>query len=147
MAAHQAPSSLGFSRQEHWSGLPFPPRMHESEKWKWSRLVMSDSSRPHGLQPTRLFRPWDSPGRSAGMGCHCLLHYCTTITSLTREHQARKAHIYPSLKILKGVICRAPNPIGWPVGFTIAIDLLRVGPAQRIQIWPKFTRGNLLSKL
>ena len=31
MAAHQAPSSLGFSRQEHWSGLPFPSPMHESE--------------------------------------------------------------------------------------------------------------------
>ena len=29
-AAHQAPSSLGFSRQEHWSGLPFPSPMHES---------------------------------------------------------------------------------------------------------------------
>ena len=32
MAAHQAPLSLGFSRQEHWSGLQFPPTMHESEK-------------------------------------------------------------------------------------------------------------------
>ena len=31
-AAHQAPSSLGFSRQEHWSGLPFSSPMHESEK-------------------------------------------------------------------------------------------------------------------
>ena len=27
-AAHQAPPSLGFSRQEHWSGLPFPSPMH-----------------------------------------------------------------------------------------------------------------------
>ena len=35
--------SLGFSRQEHWSGLPFPSPMHESEKWKWSRSVVSDS--------------------------------------------------------------------------------------------------------
>ena len=34
-AAHQAPLSLGFFRQEHWSGLPFPSPMHESEKWKW----------------------------------------------------------------------------------------------------------------
>ena len=44
-AAHQAPLSLGFSRQEHWSGLPFPSPMHESEKWKWkwSRSVVSDS--------------------------------------------------------------------------------------------------------
>jgi len=31
-AAHQAPPSLGFSRQEHWSGLPFPSPMHESGK-------------------------------------------------------------------------------------------------------------------
>ena len=33
--AHQSPLSMGFSRQEHWSGLPFPSLMHESEKWKW----------------------------------------------------------------------------------------------------------------
>ena len=37
--AHQALLSLGFSRQEHWSGLPFPSPMYESEKWKWSRSV------------------------------------------------------------------------------------------------------------
>ena len=42
-AAHQAPPSLGFSRQQHCSGLPFPSPMHESEKWKWSHSVMSDS--------------------------------------------------------------------------------------------------------
>ena len=30
-AAHQAPPSLGFSRQKHWSGLPFPSPMHERE--------------------------------------------------------------------------------------------------------------------
>ena len=33
-AAHQAPPSPGFSRQEHWSGLPFPSPMHEGEKRK-----------------------------------------------------------------------------------------------------------------
>ena len=47
--------------------------MHESEKWKWSRSVVSDSSRPHGLQPTRLLRPWYFPGKSTGVGCHRLL--------------------------------------------------------------------------
>ena len=46
MAAHQAPPSLGFSRQEHWSGLPFPSPMHESEEWKWSRSVVSNSATP-----------------------------------------------------------------------------------------------------
>ena len=72
-AAHKAPPSLGFSRQEHWSGMPFPSPMNESEKWKWSRSVVSDSSWPHGLQPTRLLHPWDFPGKSTGVGCHCLL--------------------------------------------------------------------------
>ena len=38
MAAHQAPPSLGFSRQEHWSGLPFPsPRMLYIFQVRWSR--------------------------------------------------------------------------------------------------------------
>ena len=73
MAAHQAPPPLGSSRQEHWNGLSFPSPMHESEKWKWSCSVVYDSSRPHGLQPTRLLRPWDSPGKSTGVGCRCLL--------------------------------------------------------------------------
>ena len=34
---------------------------------------MSDSVWPHGLQPTRLLHPWDCPGNSTGVGCHCLL--------------------------------------------------------------------------
>ena len=42
--------------------------MHESEKWKWSRSVVSDSSRPHGLQPTRLLRP------CLGYGKQCYNH-------------------------------------------------------------------------
>ena len=66
-AAVQSPLATGFSRQEYWSGLPFPSPMHESEKWKWSRSVVSDSQWPHGLQPTRLFCPWDFPGMSIGI--------------------------------------------------------------------------------
>ena len=73
MAAYQAPLSLGFSRQECWSGLPFPSPMHESEKWKWRLSVVSDPQQPHGLQPSRLLHPWDFPGKSTGVGCHCLL--------------------------------------------------------------------------
>ena len=74
-AAHQAPQSLGFSRQEHWSGLPFPSPMHENEKWKQSCSVVSDSSWSHGLQPTGLLHPWDFPDKSTGVGCHCLLRW------------------------------------------------------------------------
>ena len=74
MAPHEAPPSLGFSRQEHWSGLPFPSPMHESKKWKWSSSVVSDPQWPHGLQASRLLHPWDFPGKSTGVGCHCLLY-------------------------------------------------------------------------
>jgi len=167
MAAHQAPPSLGFSRQEHWSGLPFPSPIHETEKWKWSlplhnppsslrysfqyflrwklsyqphgpwwhvlllfkgpcllQLLMmtqtiqksnfknswpppnfawwyhADSNklskllaaaaakslqscptlRPHRWQPTRLPRPWDSPSKNTGVGCHFLLQ-CMKVES------------------------------------------------------------------
>ena len=37
--------------------------------------VVSDSVRPHGLQPTRLLRPWDSPDKNTGVGCHFLLQW------------------------------------------------------------------------
>jgi len=33
---------------------------------------MSDSVRPHRRQPTKLPRPWDSPGKNTGVGCHFL---------------------------------------------------------------------------
>ena len=36
------------------------------------RSVKSDSA-THGLQPARLLRPWDSPGKNTGVGCHALL--------------------------------------------------------------------------
>ena len=80
--------SLGFSRQEHWSGLPFPTPLHESEKWKWSRSIVSNSQRPHGLQPSRLLHPWNFPGDSTGVGCHCLLRsYYQTLFLLDASFQ------------------------------------------------------------
>ena len=73
MAAHLAPPSLGFSRQEHWSGLPFPSPMHESERWKWVAQLCPTLSDPmdcslpgssiHGIFQARVLE-W---------GCHCLL--------------------------------------------------------------------------
>ena len=41
---------------------------------------MSDSVRPHRRQPTRLPRPWDSPGNNTGVGCHFLLQ-CMKVKS------------------------------------------------------------------
>ena len=61
-AAHQAPQSLGFCRQEHWSGLPFPSPMHESEsEVAQSCLTFSDpmdysppGSSVHGIFQARV---------------------------------------------------------------------------------------------
>ena len=53
------------SRTLEWVAISF------SNMWKWSRSVVSDSWRHHGLQPTRLLCPWDFPGKSTRVGCHC----------------------------------------------------------------------------
>ena len=45
---------------------------------------MSDSVRPHRLQPTRLHGPWDSPGKNTGVGCHFLLQ-CMKVKSETKS--------------------------------------------------------------
>ena len=48
---------------------------------KWSCSVVSDSA-PHGLQPTRLPRPWDFPGKNAGVSCRFLLQVSFPIQGL-----------------------------------------------------------------
>ena len=69
--------------------------MRESGKWKWRRSVMSDSSRPHGLQPIRLLRPC----KSTGVRCHCLLWKVVEVVIkfyLTQFIQRAKIHwIHP----------------------------------------------------
>ena len=45
----------------------------KSESEVTQSCPMSNSLRPHGLQPTRLLHPWDFPGKSTGVGCYCLL--------------------------------------------------------------------------
>ena len=48
---------------------------------------MSDSVRPHRRQPTRLPRPWDSPGKNTGVGCHFLLQ-CMKVKSESEVTQS-----------------------------------------------------------
>ena len=52
---------------------------------------MSDSVQPHRWQPTRLPRPWDSPGKNTGVGCHFLLQ-CMKVKS-----ESEVAQSYPTL--------------------------------------------------
>ena len=48
---------------------------------------MSNSVRPHRRQPTRLLRPWDSPGKNTGVGCHFLLQ-CIKVKSESEVSQS-----------------------------------------------------------
>ena len=72
MAAHQAPPSLGFSRQEHWSGLPFLSPMHESEVAQLCPTLSDpmDCSLPgssiHGILQARVLE-WDAIAFSKGV--------------------------------------------------------------------------------
>ena len=48
---------------------------------------MSDSVRSHRQEPTRLPRPWDSPGKNTGVGCHFLLQ-CRNVKSESEVAQS-----------------------------------------------------------
>ena len=108
--AYQASPSMGFSRQEHWSGLPFPSPMHESEKWKWSRSVLSDCSQPHGLQPTRLLHPWDFSREEYWSGVP-LLSPWNILYAQNRKYRCFQAHTDKCGRYLnqKG----SPNKFQW----------------------------------
>ena len=91
MAAYQAPPSLGFSRQEHWSGLPFPPPMYESES-EVAKLcpTLSDpmdcslpGSSVHGRRII-FISSVHFLGKSTGVGCHCLLLALTRWTFVNK---------------------------------------------------------------
>ena len=96
---------------------------------------MSDSVRPHRRQPTRLPRPWDSPGKNTGVGCHFLLQYmkvksesevaqsCPTLsTSWSAAYQAPLSVGFSRQKYWSGVPLPSPGrtdakaeiPILWP---------------------------------
>ena len=58
--------------------------------------VVSNSVRPHRRQPTRLLRPWDFPGKSTGVGCHCLL---------LSSHDGSHFEIYPENSVILNKAC------------------------------------------
>ena len=85
--AHQAPLSMGFSRQEHWSGLPCSPpgdlpdpgmetASFMSSALAGSSLPLAPPGKSYGLfslPPHGLYSPWNSPGQNAGVGSLSLL--------------------------------------------------------------------------
>ena len=90
-AAHQAPPSMGVSRQDYWSGVPLPSLIFLFLSVIYLVVELSDSVQPHRWQPTRLPRPWDSPGKNTGVGCHFLLQ-CMKVKS-----ESEVAQLCPAL--------------------------------------------------
>ena len=81
---------------------------------------MSDSVRPHRRQPTRLPRPWDSPGKNTGVGCHFLLQCrkvkmkslsCVRLlaTPWTAAHQAPPSVGFSRQEYWSGLPFPSPN--------------------------------------
>ena len=73
------------ARTLEWVAISF------SNAWKWKVKV---KSLPDGLQPTRLLRPWDSPGKSTGVGCHRLLHYFVYKGSSRQNYGFSSSHVW-----------------------------------------------------
>ena len=60
--------------------------------FQFNRSVVSNSVQPHRRQPTRLYHPWDSPGKNTGVGCHFLLQ-CVKVKS-----ESEIAQLHPMLR-------------------------------------------------
>ena len=92
-AAFQALLSMGFSRQEYWSGVPLASRLNPAAAAAAakSRQLCQTLCNPHRQQPTRFLHPWDSPGRNTKVGCHFLLQ-CTRVKS-----ESEVAQLCPTL--------------------------------------------------
>ena len=110
MVPQQAPLSLGFSRQEHWSGLPFPSPMHESEsEVAQSCLTLSDPmavahQAPLSMELSRQEHwsvlPFPSPGDLSDPGIESGLPHCRHILYCL-NHQGK--WIYDGLLSLSNI--------------------------------------------
>jgi len=74
-----------------------------ARKWKWSHSVVSHPQRPHRLRPSRLLHPWDFPGKSTGVGCHCLLHRRNQILTVISALDIGTAIFTPTFQILTSI--------------------------------------------
>ena len=69
--------------------------------------VVSNSVQPHRRQPTRIRRPWDSPGKNAGVGCHFLLQ------GMKVKSESEVAQSHPTLSDPWTAAHQAPPSLGF----------------------------------
>ena len=110
-AAHQAPPSLGFSRQEHWSGLPFPSPMHESEKWKGSCSVVSNFA-----------TPWTAA------------HQAPPSLGLSRQEY------WSGVPLPSPNVTLRHNKWGWPAKYSKNYSRVQKDAEMKYLLWPHFSK-------
>ena len=97
--ARQAPLSMGFSRQEYWSGLPFPspgdPPNPGIEPRSPELQADAVSSEPPGKQEDRLLCPWDSPGKNTGVDLLSLFQGIFPWTHISDVYLQRQVGFLP----------------------------------------------------
>ena len=94
---------------------------------------MSYSVGPHGLQPTRLLWPWDSPGKNTGVGCHCLLH-CMKVKS---ESEVAQSCLTPS----DPMDCSPPGFSGHGICQARVLEWVAIEEhAEHINSWQRATK-------
>ena len=98
-------------------------------------LQLCPNSATHGLQPARLFCPWDSPGKSTGVGCHALLQGIFWT-------QASNLHLIMSPALTGRFFTTSAN---WEV-----LNMLQIYPVislRMVAIWLHLTLGSDLTVL
>ena len=103
--------------------------------------VVSDSVRPHGLQPTRLPHPWDSPGKNTGVGCHFPLQ-CMKVESESEVAQSCPTHSDPMDCSLPGSSVHGifqARVLEWGA---IAFSALRMSQTQYFRLKGSYPQGD-----
>ena len=99
---------------------------------------MSDSVRPHRWQPTRLPRPWDSPGKNTGVGCHFLLQ-CMKVKSESEVRQSCPTLSDPMDRSLPGSSVHGilqARVLEWvAIAFSTSIHI----PYQKVLSWKRYS--------
>ena len=136
MAAHQAPLSLGFSRQEHWSGLPCPSPMHESEKVKVKSLShVRLFETPWTAADQAPLCPWEFPGKSTGVGA---IAFSKRFSLDTREN-VQLAGILAAMCTVILPYCRvvwaSSEPLAWASRLTSCWGAYLISPYLGIEWW------------
>ena len=122
-AAHQAPPSLEFSRQEHWCGLPFPSPTHESEKWKCTISQIGLK-----LMSTELV-----------MSCNHLILSCPLLLLLS---------IFPSFRVFSNELTLHIRwPKDWSFSFSISLSNEQSGLISFRIDWFDFLQSKRFSRV